>query len=153
MSLALDTGLSLTSNSGAAVLVRLGVGLAQTILVTYIAEIAPFQLRGMFIGAYQVLLTTGQLIVAVAAQLVLINHPDAWRPLVAIEFGFTAVRTPSPLEAEVKLTRSQVSSVLIIFIPESHIYYARKDEHEKAKQSMVKLYGTASDYDVVSFVT
>lgn len=70
-------------------LIRMGVGLAQTILVTYIAEIAPFQLRGMLIGAYQVFLTTGQLIVAAAAELVRVHQPDEWRVLVAIEFLFT----------------------------------------------------------------
>jgi len=76
---------------GAAILVRLGVGLAQTILVTYIAELAPFQIRGMLIGAYQVLLTTGQLIVAVAAELVRVHQPDEWRVLIGIEFLFTGV--------------------------------------------------------------
>lgn len=76
---------------GAAVLVRMGVGLAQTILVTYIAELAPFQVRGMLIGAYQVLLTTGQLVVAVSAELVRVHQPTEWRVLVAIEFLFTGV--------------------------------------------------------------
>lgn len=37
---------------------------------------------------------------------------------------------------------------MVGFIPESHIYYARKDEHEKAKRSMLKLYGNIPDYDV-----
>jgi SP family general alpha glucoside:H+ symporter-like MFS transporter len=77
---------------GAAILVRLGVGLAQSILVTYIAELAPFQIRGMLIGAYQVLLTTGQLIVAVAAELVRVHQPTEWRVLIGIEFLFTGVR-------------------------------------------------------------
>jgi len=39
---------------------------------------------------------------------------------------------------------------MIGFVPESHIYYARKGQHENAKRSMAKLYGTAPDYDVVS---
>lgn len=40
--------------------------------------------------------------------------------------------------------------IMIWFVPESHLHYARKGEHEKAMRSMLKLYGTAPDYDVVS---
>jgi SP family general alpha glucoside:H+ symporter-like MFS transporter len=40
---------------------------------------------------------------------------------------------------------------MIGFVPESHIYYARKGQHENAKRSMTKLYGTAVDYDVVCY--
>ena len=40
--------------------------------------------------------------------------------------------------------------ILIWFVPESHLYHARKGNHDKAKDSMFKLYGTAPDYDVVS---
>jgi MFS family permease len=76
---------------GAAVLVRLGVGLAQSILVTYVSEISPFQIRGFMIGSYQLMLALGQLIVAVAAQLVTVHTPTVYKPLIAIEFLFTGV--------------------------------------------------------------
>lgn len=76
---------------GAAVLVRLGVGLAQSILITYISELAPFQIRGFMIGAYQLMLAFGQLICAIASQLVQVHRPNEWRPLVATEFIFTGV--------------------------------------------------------------
>ena len=81
---------------GAALLVRLGVGLAQSILITYVSELAPFQVRGFMIGAYQVLLTTGQLIVAIAAQLIQNSQPTQWRPLIGIEFLFTGVSFARP---------------------------------------------------------
>lgn len=38
---------------------------------------------------------------------------------------------------------------MVWFVPESHIYYARKSQHEKAKASMSKLYGNVPEYDVV----
>lgn len=76
---------------GAAVLVRLGVGLAQSILITYISELAPFQIRGFMIGAYQLMLALGQLLCAVASQLVQTQRPNEWRPLIATEFVFTGV--------------------------------------------------------------
>lgn len=44
----------------------------------------------------------------------------------------------------------QLLMILIWFVPESHLYHARKGNHDKAKDSMLKLYGTAPDYDVVS---
>lgn len=41
---------------------------------------------------------------------------------------------------------------MIWFVPESHFYLARKGEHEKAKRSMMRLYGYAPGYDVVSLI-
>lgn len=130
--------LEITANNwkhwlGGAVVIRLGVGLAQAILVTFVSEISPFQIRGFMIGAYQLSLAFGQLIVAVAAQLFTVHRPDQWKPLVAIEFGFTGILL-----------------IIIWFVPESHLYHARKGNHEAAKRSMTRLYGTAPDYDVVS---
>ncbi|KAI5457520.1 hypothetical protein BGZ63DRAFT_364860 [Mariannaea sp. PMI_226] len=116
---------------GAAVLVRCGIGLAQSILITYVSELAPFQIRGFMIGAYQLTLAFGQLISAIATQLVDVHQPTKWRPLIATEFVFTGIL-----------------AILIWFVPESHLYYARKGDHEKAKRSMLRLYGTAPDYDV-----
>ncbi|OQV00276.1 hypothetical protein CLAIMM_05794 [Cladophialophora immunda] len=116
---------------GAAVLVRTGVGLAQSILITYVSELSPFQIRGLMIGAYQLFIAIGQLISAVATQLVVINQPTKWKPLIATEFLFTGILI-----------------IMIWFVPESHLHHARKGEHEKAKSSMLKLYGTAPNYDV-----
>lgn len=81
---------------GATCLVRLGVGLAQAILITYISELAPFQIRGIMIGAYQLMLAIGQLLCAVASQLVQTRRPNQWRPLIATEFIFTGVRAAHP---------------------------------------------------------
>ncbi|KAK4565888.1 hypothetical protein LTR86_003737 [Recurvomyces mirabilis] len=116
---------------GAAVLVRLGVGLAQSVLITYVSELAPFQIRGFMIGAYQLLLALGQLISAVATQIVITTKPKQWRPLVATEFVFTGILI-----------------LLIWLVPESHLYYARKGDHERAKRSMRQLYGSVPGYDL-----
>lgn len=116
---------------GAAMLVRLGVGLAQSILITYVSELAPFQIRGFMIGAYQLCLGFGQLISAGATQIIVTQTPHKWRTIVATEFLFTGVLI-----------------LMVGFLPESHLYHARKGNHEEAKKSMLKLYGTAPDYDV-----
>lgn len=39
---------------------------------------------------------------------------------------------------------------MVWLVPESHIYYARKGEDDKAKKSMLTLYGNIDGYDVVS---
>jgi len=76
---------------GGAILIRFGVGMAQTILVTYISEIAPFQIRGFMIGSYQLMLGIGQLISAIATKIMTDVNPDQWKPLIATEFLFTGV--------------------------------------------------------------
>lgn len=118
---------------GAVVLVRCGVGLAQSILIVYVSELTPFQVRGFMIGAYQLFIAFGQLISAIATQLVVIHQPNKWKPLIATEFVFTGILI-----------------LLVWLVPESHLYYARKGQHENAKVSMLKLYGNAPNYDVVS---
>ncbi|GFZ43406.1 hypothetical protein JCM24511_01126 [Saitozyma sp. JCM 24511] len=115
----------------AAVLVRLGVGLAQSILITYVSELSPFQIRGFMIGAYQLFIAIGQLISAVATQLITVHQPTVWKPLIGLEFIFTGILI-----------------CLIWFVPESHLHHARKGNHEMAKKSMLKLYGYAPGYDV-----
>jgi MFS family permease len=134
---------------GAAVLVRLGVGLAQTILVTYVSEISPAQIRGFMIGSYQLMLAFGQLIVAIAAQLVTEKTPTVYKSLIAIEFLFTGV-SDGILVVDRKLTMQSLICVIWL-VPESHIYHARKGNEEAAKRSMLRLYGTAPNYDVVSY--
>jgi MFS family permease len=117
----------------AAIVVRMGVGLCQSILITYVSELAPFQIRGFMIGSYQLFLCLGQLCSAAATQIITVSRPTEWRPLIGVEFLFTGVLC-----------------IAIWFVPESHLYYARKDQHEDAKKSMLTLYGYAEGYDVVS---
>lgn len=118
---------------GGVIVVKLGVGIAQTTLITYVSEIAPFQIRGTMIGAYQLFLGFGQLLSAVATKIIVETNPDVWRPLMATEFIF-----------------SGLFIIMLPFIPESHVHHARKGNVEAAKRSLQKLYGTAPNYDVVS---
>ena len=39
---------------------------------------------------------------------------------------------------------------MLPFLPESHMYHVRRGNHEKAKKAMMQIYGTATDYDLVS---
>lgn len=47
---------------------------------------------------------------------------------------------------------AQLFVLMLPFVPESPIYHIRKGNEEKAKKCLVRLYGTAPDYDVVSEV-
>ena len=79
---------------GAGIITKLALGIAQTTLIVYLAEIAPFQLRGTSMAAYQLFLAGGQLLGAIATQLQVKVNVDAWRPLIASEFVITGVSTP-----------------------------------------------------------
>ncbi|KAE8538162.1 hypothetical protein D1P53_005500 [Cryptococcus gattii VGV] len=116
---------------GAGCVTKLGLGIAQTTLIVYLAEIAPFQLRGTSMAAYQLFLAGGQLFGAIATQIQIKVNGGAWRPLMASEFVFTGLFV-----------------LMLPFVPESPIYHIRKGNEEKAKKCLVRLYGTAPDYDV-----
>ncbi|ATY58282.1 MFS alpha-glucoside transporter [Cordyceps militaris] len=116
---------------GAACLIRFGVGSTTSCLITYVSEIAPFQIRGLAVGSYQLFLGVGQLISAIAAKIMTTSNPHQWKPLIAAEFLFTGIL-----------------AIAMPFVPESPIYHARKYRHDKAKKCMLQLYGNVPDYDV-----
>lgn len=140
------TAFSWQSWLGAAVFVRLGVGLAQSILITFISEIAPFQMRGFIIGAYQLCLGFGQLIAAVATQLVVVHQPNKWKPLIATEFAFTAVSTP-PSEHNLRWT--QYSRCLRSFAFSSGLFQSRTST-TLARASMSRRSARCSAFTVTS---
>ena len=79
---------------GSQTVIKVAIGLAQSVLVVYVGEIAPFQVRGTVIAAYQLFLASGQLIGSIAAQISISTRPNTWRPLIATEFLFTGVGHP-----------------------------------------------------------
>ncbi|RSH93493.1 hypothetical protein EHS25_007849 [Saitozyma podzolica] len=116
---------------GSQTVIKVAIGTAQSVLIVYVAEIAPFQLRGVAIAAYQLFLASGQLVGSIATQIMEVTAPGQWKPLIASEFVFTGVLC-----------------FLLPFLPESHIFYARRDDETNAKRMMTRIYGTAKDYDV-----
>ncbi|RXK38057.1 hypothetical protein M231_04616 [Tremella mesenterica] len=116
---------------GAKVLNQLALGIAISTIVTYLSEVAPFQLRGMMMGSYQLMFGIGQFIGSIATQVLQDTNPEKWRPTIASEFVITGIFV-----------------IFLIFVPESHYYYARKGQDEKAKKVMRRVYGNIEDYDV-----
>lgn len=123
---------------------KLGLGIAQTTLIVYLAEIAPFQLRGTGMAAYQLFLAGGQLFGAIATQIQVKTNIGQWRPLIASEFVFTGVGSVVCVGTDAKLF-----VLMLPFVPESPIYHIRKGHAEKAVKCMTRLYGTAPNYDAV----
>lgn len=76
---------------GAGVVTKLGLGIAQTTLIVYLAEIAPFQIRGTSMAGYQLFLAGGRLLGAVATKIQDGIGSSKWRPLIASEFVITGV--------------------------------------------------------------
>lgn len=76
---------------GSQVVIKVAIGIAQSVLVVFVGELAPFQVRGLVIAAYQLFLALGQLVGSIAAQITVKTNPNAWKPLIASEFLFTGV--------------------------------------------------------------
>lgn len=76
---------------GSQTVIKVAIGTAQSVLIVYVAEIAPFQLRGVAIAAYQLFLASGQLVGSIATQIMEVTAPGQWKPLIASEFVFTGV--------------------------------------------------------------
>lgn len=57
---------------------------------------------------------------------------------------------PLSLQRRKLTVLSKLLILMVWLVPESHIYYARKGEDDKAKKSMLTLYGNIDGYDVVS---
>lgn len=76
---------------GSQIVIKFAIGTAQSVLIVYVSEIAPFQLRGTMIAAYQLFLAGGQLVGSIATQIMVATNPGAWKPLIASEYVFTGV--------------------------------------------------------------
>ena len=91
---------------GAGCVTKLGLGIAQTTLIVYLAEIAPFQLRGAGMVIYQLFLAGGQLTGAIATQIQVSVDENKWRPLIASEFVITGVSTDGRVQTSSCLASS-----------------------------------------------
>lgn len=138
--------------TGAGVVTKFALGIAHTTLIVYLAEIAPFQLRGTSMAAYQLFIAGGQLIGAIATQIQIKTDPTAWRPLMASELVMTGVSVAAWQWTDGARLSSQIFALMLPFVPESPIYHIKRGNAEKAKKCLTRLYGTAPGYDAVSTV-
>lgn len=92
---------------------------------------APAQIRGTLLCLYALAFALGQLISAIALQILNVTTPLRWR---------NAVYSMWVLHG--------LFLIAIVFIPESPWFYVRHGEREKAKRILQKLYSGIQGYDV-----
>lgn len=107
------------------------VGLGQSGLATYIAEIAPTRIRGLCLAAYSLWGAVGQLLGAVTLNLVAQTRPMDYKIVFYTEFVFVALLIPS-----------------LVFAPESPYFHVRMGNEAKARKSLKTLYGGITEYNL-----
>ncbi|KAK9452801.1 general substrate transporter, partial [Dipodascopsis uninucleata] len=102
-----------------------GLGFIYSVSMTFIAEISPLSLRGITTGATNLSLCIGPFVCYLVSNKIA-TRDDAWayRALFASQWAF-----------------SGTCFLLLPFIPESPWFYAARNQDEKAKQSLMRLYG------------
>ncbi|ODN77562.1 hypothetical protein L202_04732 [Cryptococcus amylolentus CBS 6039] len=116
---------------GAKMLMGLGQGLVQQGVLTYISEIAPTQVRGTLMSSYGWSYSIGQLLVAIALQIINVTDTYAWKKAIYSEWVFMGLWI-----------------IALPFLPESPWFYARNENEKSAKAVMARIYKGVEDYDV-----
>ncbi|KAL1404868.1 hypothetical protein Q8F55_008479 [Vanrija albida] len=116
---------------GGKMVTGLGWGMGQVVALTYIPEVAPVQLRGALLCCYALFVALGQLASAIALLVVNRTTPHHWQR--AIYSGYVLVG---------------IFLLLLPFIGESPVFYARLERHEDAKKALKRLYGKIDGYDI-----
>ncbi|KXH47369.1 MFS hexose transporter [Colletotrichum simmondsii] len=99
------------------------IGALSTVAVTYIGEITPLALRGLFTCLSALSYTLGPLVVAVIVnETGTMNSRWAYRAVFCAQYGFAAI-----------------AAIFLPFMPESPWYLAMKEKDEQALKSLSKL--------------
>ncbi|KKY19914.1 putative siderophore iron transporter mirc [Phaeomoniella chlamydospora] len=109
----------------------LGVGALSLLVPMYQAETAPPHIRGALISTYQLLVTLGIFLAACINYGCYEHQRDnatSWRLPIGIGFVWAFIL-----------------GIGIMFFPETPRYVYRKGDHEGAKKTMMKVYGTSSE--------
>lgn len=108
-----------------------GIGYASTTVPTYIAEVAPIQLRGAFVTLSYVFIVLGQLIAAIVAGLCSkLPEKVGWRYMV----GLAAV--PAAIQC-----------IGFVFMPESPRWLVQRGRLQQAQDALIRIRGTQDVLD------
>lgn len=108
----------------------LGVGMCSTLVPLYIAEISPKEIRGRFVGSYQLAIATGIFIVYLVNALITNTHSTAWNNDIGWRMMFFAGAIPGVL-----------FFIMMFFIPESPRFLVSQRKVDAAKQILLKVTG------------
>ncbi|THX54242.1 general substrate transporter [Aureobasidium pullulans] len=108
----------------------MGVGMLQSTLPLYLAEISPTQLKGLFINAYTFWFVLGQLFASVALNRLHISAPFDFRTPIYSQWAMIGV-----------------SAIIFVFLPETPWYLVSKGKLDQAKKVLTKMHGRKQGYD------
>ncbi|THY69807.1 general substrate transporter [Aureobasidium pullulans] len=108
----------------------MGVGMLQSTLPLYLAEISPTQLKGLFINAYTFWFVLGQLFASVALNRLHISAPYDFRTPIYSQWAMIGV-----------------SAIIFVFLPETPWYLVSKGKLDQAKKVLTKMHGRKQGYD------
>ncbi|THX79417.1 general substrate transporter [Aureobasidium pullulans] len=108
----------------------MGVGMLQSTLPLYLAEISPTQLKGLFINAYTFWFVLGQLFASVALNRLHISAPYDFRTPIYSQWAMIGV-----------------SAIIFVFLPETPWYLVSKGKLDQAKKVLMKMHGRKQGYD------
>ena len=121
-----------------------GQGITQAITNVYVSEVAPAQIRGTLLCLYALAYAGGQLVAAIALQIVNVvggsfpsshhsrqTDPQDWLKAIYSEWALHGVWI-----------------IGLLIIPETPWYYARKSNADQAKKVLGRIYRGVSDYNV-----
>ncbi|WWD09795.1 hypothetical protein V865_007923 [Kwoniella europaea PYCC6329] len=106
----------------------IGVGMLQSTLPVYLAEISPVQLRGLFINAYTFWFCLGQLLAGVALNKLQTGH---FKTAIYTQWGMIGVM-----------------GIIFVLLPESPWWLVSKGKLDKASKVLQRYYGHIEGYNV-----
>ncbi|WWD01055.1 hypothetical protein V866_007993 [Kwoniella sp. B9012] len=106
----------------------IGVGMLQSTLPVYLAEISPVQLRGLFINAYTFWFCLGQLLAGVALNKLQTGH---FKTAIYTQWGMIGVM-----------------GIIFVLLPESPWWLVSKGKLDKTSKVLQRYYGHIEGYNV-----
>lgn len=105
-------------------------GFIGTSVTAYMSETTTKQFRGIHLSCFSFAFALGGFLSAIALQILELTHPLAYRNAFYSEFVIVGVWIP-----------------VMLFLPESPVWYCRNGKHEKAMASLRRLTGRHEWYD------
>ena len=112
-----------------------GIGMCSTVVPMYIAEISPANIRGKFVGSYQLAIASGIFIVYLVNALIANTHTTEWNDYVGWRMMFLAGTVPGV-----------IFLIMTAIIPESPRYLVSRGQTKKAHQIMRKISSSSEEH-------
>ncbi|KAB5546910.1 sugar transporter [Coniochaeta sp. 2T2.1] len=116
--------------AAAKLLAGIAVGTIQATLPIYVTEWSPTNIRGAMVLCYGLWNRIGSFLSPLVLTLVQAAEPLNYKVPILTQWGFVGIMLP-----------------IFLYIPETPAYYAEKDQDEKGKACLRRVYGKVEGYD------